>query len=63
MRVVIDPDRCQGMGECSDIVPGLIEYDVLGIARVVAEPVEVEPDALRRLVAVCPSRAITLQGD
>jgi ferredoxin len=62
MRIRIDADLCQGMGECRDLVPGLITFDALGIASIVDEQLEVDPEMAHRLVSICPSSAITVNG-
>jgi len=59
VKVVVDPERCQGHNRCRALVPEVFEVDELGYAVVVLPDV---PDHLvaRTLEAArnCPERAI-----
>jgi ferredoxin len=59
MKVIVDPDRCQGHSRCRALVPEVFDVDELGYAVVVVPDV---PDELvaRTLEAArnCPERAI-----
>lgn len=57
--IVIDEALCQGTGECAAIAPGAIAFDSTGIAGVLEGRGEVEDDVADRMVATCPSMAIT----
>jgi ferredoxin len=57
VRIAIDEDLCQGSGECVAIAGSVITQDELGIAHV---RTEVADDVAARVVATCPSMAITV---
>ena len=59
-RVRIDDDLCQGSRECAALVPGLVTFDAVGIAEVAPDAPEITEDEARRLVATCPSMAISI---
>jgi len=65
VRVLIDPERCQGHGRCYDLAPDLFGEDedgygvVLGDGRV---PPDREDDA-RLAEANCPEAAVGLEED
>lgn len=59
-RIAIDEDLCQGARECAALVPGLITFDALGIAVVAPGAPELSDDEAARLVATCPSMAISI---
>lgn len=59
-RIVIDEDLCQGTRECAALVPGLVTFDEVGIAHVAPDAPEITGDEAARLVAVCPSMAISI---
>ena len=65
MRVVVDPDLCQGHARCALHAPdvfGLTEDD--GHAYVVADPVPaVHEEAARKAAVACPERAIDVVDD
>ena len=59
-RIQIDEDLCQGTRECAALAPGLVTFDAVGIARVAPGAPEVSGDEAQRLVAICPSMAISI---
>jgi ferredoxin len=59
-RITNDDSLCQGTAECMNIAPGLIELDGLGIATVVDPDAELSEEVAAKLVATCPSQAISL---
>ncbi len=62
MRVVVDPDRCQGHTLCYGVAPELFELgedDGHAIVKVDEVPVELT-EAARRAVQGCPEGAIRL---
>ena len=59
-RIVIDEDLCQGSKECAALVPGLVTFDSVGIAVVAADAPEISDEEAARLVAICPSMAISI---
>jgi ferredoxin len=59
---VIDEDLCQGARECAAIAPGLVTFDSVGIAQVEPGAAELDAELAARLVATCPSMAITIDA-
>jgi len=65
MRVLIDPDRCQGHGRCYDLAPDLFGEDADGYGVVLGEgrvPAGREESA-RLAVANCPEQAIGVREE
>jgi ferredoxin len=65
VRVLIDPDRCQGHGRCYDLAPDLFGEDEIGNGVVLADgrvPPDREGDA-RLAEANCPEAAVELVED
>jgi len=65
MRVVLDPDKCQGHNRCAAIAPELFDVDDYGTAMVRHDgivPGGAEA-AARLAVANCPEYAITIIPD
>jgi ferredoxin len=62
MRVVVDPELCQGHARCHLVAPELFQLsDEDGHAIVAADPVPAElEDRARRAVVGCPEQAIAL---
>jgi len=64
MRVVIDPDLCEGNAECMKIAPEVFVVGDDDRARLL---VERPPDALRARVEIavrrCPRQALALRDD
>jgi ferredoxin len=62
MRVVIDPDMCQGHARCQMTAPELFQLnDDDGHAFVVADPVPAGlEDKARRAAIGCPEQAIVI---
>jgi len=61
MRARVDPEICQGYGQCNSLLPALFEIDDDGTARVLAP--EVPPELLEEAAAAadrCPTGAISL---
>ena len=63
MRVVIDPERCQGHGRCYSLAPSIFAYDELGQGLVIGEGILTEETLpLARLAeSNCPEHAISLE--
>ena len=63
MRVLIDPEFCQGHGRCYDLAPKVFGEDEDGYAVLLRDggdvPPELEDDA-RLAVANCPEEALSL---
>lgn len=66
MKLLIDPDRCEGHGRCWELAPGLVDADDRGHGLVLdgdAEvPVELEGVA-RDVAKACPERAVLILND
>ncbi len=65
MRVIIDPDKCQGHNRCYALAPELFDVDDYGQALVRNDgevPPELEAKA-RLAVANCPEYAISIEGE
>ena len=63
MKVVIDPERCQGHGRCFSLAPALFDTDDLGNVYVRGDGV-VAPeltDLARLAQANCPEHAISIE--
>lgn len=61
MRIVVDYDRCTGLGICESLAPELFEVDETGALVVLAE--SVSPDQLgcaQKAVEGCPTEALRL---
>lgn len=61
-RIQIDEDLCQGTRECAVLAPALVTFDAVGIAQVDPAAPELSPEEADRLVATCPSMAISIAG-
>jgi ferredoxin len=61
VRIVLDPDRCQGHGRCYTLAPDLFDADDVGhcVLSVEEVPAGREDDA-RSGVENCPEQALTL---
>ncbi len=65
VRIVGDRDVCTGAGMCALTAPELFDQDEdLGLVVVRSEHVEgPQLDAARKAVGLCPSGALSLEGD
>ncbi len=64
MRVVVDPDRCEGNARCLEAAPDVFELGDDDQARVIVErPPEEWRTAVERAVRVCPRQAISIVED
>jgi ferredoxin len=59
-RVTIDEDLCQGARECAAIAPQAVSFDAVGIAQLDPGQPDLDPEVAARLVATCPSMAISI---
>ena len=59
-RIQIDEDLCQGTRECAALAPDLVTFDGVGIAHLAPNAHDISLDEAQRLVAVCPSMAISI---
>lgn len=61
MQVLVDYDRCDGMGLCMAAAPEVFEIDESGFMRVLVEtPTERHAEAVREAIRRCPKSAIAL---
>jgi ferredoxin len=61
MKVVVDPDVCQGHARCWSICPEVFSLDEEGHALVETAEVPAELEAkVKQAATNCPERAITL---
>ena len=58
MRVVVDPDRCEGNAICVGIAPELFQLDDDEYAVVTADPIPADQEALAEQAIDCHARAI-----
>jgi ferredoxin len=60
MRVVVDPDRCEGNAICLGIAPDLFELDEQEYAVVTVDPIPADREALaEQAIAECPRAALS----
>lgn len=63
MRVKLDPELCQGHGQCVIFCPEVFKADEQGFASVVSENVpESEYANVERAETMCPERAIQIES-
>lgn len=64
MRVIVDPDRCEGHARCVEVAPEVFALDADGFSQVIlANPGEALRPRIERAVALCPRQAIFLLDD
>jgi ferredoxin len=62
MRVVVDPDLCEGYALCVQMLPDVFEMGEDVPVKVVADPVDPALRAkLKEAVAQCPRNALRLE--
>lgn len=60
MRVVVDPDRCEGNAICVGIAPDLFQLDEEEYAIVTVDPIPADQEALaEQAIAECPRAALS----
>jgi ferredoxin len=60
-RVSVDPDVCGSIGACEAMAPAVFEVPDDGAVLILLEDIPAaEYDNVRRAVADCPTRALTL---
>ncbi|MCH9721332.1 MAG: ferredoxin [Actinomycetia bacterium] len=60
MRIVVDPDRCEGNAICVGIAPEMFELDDQEYAVVTADPIPVDQESLaEQAIAECPRAALS----
>ncbi len=63
MRIVVDWDRCTGMGMCESLAPDVFEVGDDGSLILHTEEVAADQGAeVREAVAACPTEALSLEG-
>jgi ferredoxin len=64
MRIVVDRDKCTGLGMCEAEAPDLFEVQDDGTLTVLDErPEEAQREAAEAAVLSCPTEALTLVED
>lgn len=64
MRIVVDRDKCTGLGMCEAEAPDLFEVQDDGTLKVLDEqPGEGQREAAEAAVLSCPTEALTLVED
>jgi ferredoxin len=64
MRIVVDRDKCTGLGMCEAEAPDLFEIDDEGTLVVLDErPEEEQRSALQAAVEACPTEALSIAED
>jgi ferredoxin len=63
MRIIANTSACVGAGQCALVAGGLFDQDDDGIVVVLdPEPAPADHAAARRAAALCPARAIAIEG-
>jgi ferredoxin len=61
MRLIIDPDRCKGHGQCVLAAPNVVELGDDGKSRVIHELIGPGyADEARTAELLCPEEAVTI---
>lgn len=64
MRIVVDWEKCTGMGMCESSAPDVFEVDDDGALILHSEEApEGQEDEVREAVAACPTEALSLSDD
>lgn len=64
MRIVVDRDKCTGLGMCEAEAPDLFEIDDDGSLEILEErPAEEKRAELRAAVDACPTEALSIAED
>lgn len=59
--VRLERDWCIASGQCVMLAPEVFDQDDDGIAVLLTESAEVNPDGVAKAVRVCPASAISVQ--
>lgn len=63
-KIVVDWDKCTGMGMCESLAPDVFEVDDDGSLILHSETVpDGQEDDVREAVASCPTEALSLSDD
>ena len=62
MKVIVDRDLCQGIGNCTAIAPGVFQLDEENKA-VATHTEDVSQEKIREAAESCPLDAIILEND
>jgi len=62
MKLRLDPIRCDGYGQCAELLPEAVTLDEWGYPMIAGTPIDgrLEQEA-RRAVAMCPRLALSLE--
>ena len=64
MKVIVDPDLCEGHARCVELAPEVFALDDDGLSRVIREhPDESLRPKVEAAVRLCPRQAILLVED
>ena len=63
MRIIIDPELCNGHGRCVELMPSVFAFDADGFGTVRDDAATPERDELDRVIALCPELAISVEDD
>jgi ferredoxin len=64
MRIVVDPDKCTGLGMCEAEAPDLFEVDDEGSLTILNDtPTEEQRAAAEAAVDACPTEALSVELD
>lgn len=64
MKVIVDPDRCEGHARCVELAPEVFALDDDGYSRVILDyPDEALRPKVEAAVRLCPRQAILLREE
>lgn len=65
MRIVVDPDLCQGHGVCQDEAPAVFTVPKRGTVQITdPTPGDAQRQAVEAAIRYCPTRALSIaDGD
>lgn len=63
LRILLDRDKCSGLGLCEAVSPDVFEVGDDGHLRLLAEQVDpARRDELEQACEACPTQALKLEG-
>ena len=63
MRIVVDSDKCTGLGICESLAPDFFEVAEDGTVLVhIEEPTVEQRDEVQKAIDGCPTLALRLEG-
>ncbi|MGY0498175.1 ferredoxin [Nocardia sp. FBN12] len=64
MRIVVDPDLCQGHGVCQDEAPAVFTVPKRGTVQITdPTPGDAQRHAVEAAIRYCPTRALSIADD